>query len=81
MQVGGYGCGFNMPNDSPYMKELIVRWYQFGAFCPVFRTHGCRQGPSEPNTEACNPAQNSCGFNEIWSCELAVPAIRPSGGD
>ena len=69
-----------MPNDSPYMKELIVRWYQFGAFCPVFRTHGCRQGPSEPNTEACNPAQNSCGFNEIWSCELAVPAIRPSGG-
>ena len=25
--VGGYGCNFNMPNDSPYMRELIVRWY------------------------------------------------------
>ena len=24
--VGGYGCGFAKPNDSPYMKELIVRW-------------------------------------------------------
>ena len=31
--VGGYGCSFKMPNDSPYMKELIVRWYQFGLFC------------------------------------------------
>ena len=49
------------------MKELIVRWYQFGAFSPVFRTHGCRQGPSEPNTKQCSPKQGSCGYNEIWS--------------
>jgi alpha-D-xyloside xylohydrolase len=49
------------------MKELIVRWYQFGALCPVFRTHGCRSGPSEPNTKECAPAQGSCGYNEIWS--------------
>jgi alpha-D-xyloside xylohydrolase len=49
------------------MKELIVRWYQFGCFSPVFRTHGCRKGPSEPDTDACRPAQGSCGFNEIWS--------------
>ena len=33
----------------------------------MFRTHGCRNGPSEPNTDQCHPAQNSCGFNEIWS--------------
>ena len=49
------------------MQQLIVRWYQFGAFSPVFRTHGCRSGPSEPNTKQCSPAQGSCGFNEIWS--------------
>ena len=49
------------------MQELIVRWYQFGAFSPVFRTHGCRSGPSEPDTATCKPAQGSCGFNEIWS--------------
>eukprot|EP01043_Picozoa_sp_COSAG02_P023705 COSAG02_NODE_1273_length_13520_cov_2.622010_3_plen_171_part_00 len=49
------------------MQQLIVRWYQFGAFSPVFRTHGCRSGPSEPDTKQCKPAQGSCGFNEIWS--------------
>ena len=35
--VGGYFP--NKDNHSPYMQELIVRWYQFGAFCPIFRTH------------------------------------------
>ena len=44
-----------------------MRWNQFGAFSPIFRTHGCRLGPSEPDTDKCKPAQNSCGFNEIWS--------------
>lgn len=65
--VGGYGCGFSMPNHSPYMQELIVRWYQFGAFCPIFRTHGCRAGTAEPDTDQCRPAQDSCGPNEVWS--------------
>ena len=67
--VGGYGCNYNQPNDSPYMRELIVRWYQFGLFCPIFRTHGCRQGHGEPDTgyPACKPKQASCGFNEVWS--------------
>jgi hypothetical protein len=59
--VGGYGCGESRLPTDPYMQQLIVRWYQFGAFSPVFRTHGCRSGPSEPNTKQCSPAQNSCG--------------------
>lgn len=65
--VGGYGCGMAPPLESPYMRELIVRWYEFGLFCPVFRTHGCRDGPSEPDEGTCHPAQGSCGFNEVWS--------------
>jgi len=65
--VGGYGCDVAKNPMDPYMQELIVRWYQFGAFSPVFRTHGCRSGPSEPNTKECAPAQGSCGFNEVWS--------------
>jgi alpha-D-xyloside xylohydrolase len=65
--VGGYGCGSNQPNDSDYMRELIVRWYQFGLFCPVFRTHGCRDGPSEPDVAPCVGVAGSCGGNEIWS--------------
>merc|ERR1719311_551352 len=66
--VGGYGCGQSYPNDSPYMQELIVRWYQFGLFCPVFRTHGCRAGGDpDPNVGECQPRQPSCGPNEVWS--------------
>jgi len=72
--VGGYGCGFVEPNDSEYMRELIVRWYQFGAFSPVFRTHGCRLGPSEPDSD-CKPAHGSCGYNEIWSYGAATQAL------
>jgi len=39
--------GFVTPdNSSPSFHELMVRWYQYGVFLPVFRTHGCR-----PNNE------------------------------
>ena len=27
------------PTSSPY-AELLVRWFQFGAFCPLYRVHG-----------------------------------------
>ena len=35
--------GFFRPVDqytSPEYHELLVRWFQFGAFCPIFRIHG-----------------------------------------
>lgn len=33
--------GFFAPNRiSPEYEELFTRWYQFGAFCPMFRVHG-----------------------------------------
>ena len=37
----GFGPGQypDGPRDPSY-KELFVRWFQFGAFCPVFRSHG-----------------------------------------
>mmetsp|Transcript_1240 Transcript_1240/g.4154 ORF Transcript_1240/g.4154 Transcript_1240/m.4154 type:complete len:471 (+) Transcript_1240:92-1504(+) len=61
--IGGYGGG-NI--DSPEFRELIVRWFQWGAFCPIFRNHGHRQGG--PSQEGGNPA---CGqtssSNEIWN--------------
>ena len=31
----------------PAFRELIVRWFQFGAFSPIFRLHGHRL----PNTD------------------------------
>lgn len=39
-------------------RELLVRWFQYGTFCPLFRLHGFR----DPITEPQNGAEN-----EIWS--------------
>jgi alpha-D-xyloside xylohydrolase len=33
---GGYDGGI----DDDNYKELYVRWFQYGAFCPIFRSHG-----------------------------------------
>ena len=38
--IGGFQGGD--PND-PLYQEVYVRWYQYGAFCPIFRTHGARK--------------------------------------
>lgn len=65
-----YGCGFSAPQNSTYMQELIVRWYQFGCFSPVFRTHGCRYGHDGGGLEPDDPCVHrtySCGANEVWS--------------
>ena len=80
--VGGFGCPTSPHNDTdPYMQELIQRWYQFGALCPIFRTHGCRAGevPPQPSRPAdiCvqgQGPQGSCGANEIWSFG---PQVQP----
>jgi alpha-D-xyloside xylohydrolase len=40
--IGGFVGG--SPADPGY-RELFTRWFQFGAFCPVFRVHGT--GPSK----------------------------------
>ena len=37
--IGGF---FGGEIDTPYFQELIVRWFQYGAFCPLFRLHGWR---------------------------------------
>jgi alpha-D-xyloside xylohydrolase len=40
--IGGFITGFHFPKgcDDPAYKELYVRWFQFGAFSPIFRAHG-----------------------------------------
>jgi alpha-D-xyloside xylohydrolase len=47
--IGGFISGGNL-ND-PKFRELFVRWFEFGAFSPIFRVHGTR-----------NPDEN-----ELWS--------------
>ena len=38
--IGGFQGGD--PGDPAY-QEVFVRWFQYGAFCPIFRTHGARK--------------------------------------
>jgi len=40
--VGGYWQPYDRPPDDPIYQELYARWFEFGAFCPIFRTHGHR---------------------------------------
>lgn len=57
--IGGFHGGHP---DDPEFRELIVRWFQYGAFCPLFRLHGNR----EPVTyQARIPMTGNA--NEVWS--------------
>ncbi|MGA2086198.1 MAG: TIM-barrel domain-containing protein, partial [Terracidiphilus sp.] len=40
--IGGYHQTFNGEANDPAYQELYARWFEYGAFCPVFRTHGHR---------------------------------------
>jgi alpha-D-xyloside xylohydrolase len=37
--IGGFLGG---DPDDPAYQELFVRWFEYGTFCPIFRTHGAR---------------------------------------
>jgi alpha-D-xyloside xylohydrolase len=59
--IGGF---FGGEVDTPYFRELIVRWFQYGVFCPLFRLHGWRDS-SLAHPEASDPTRG--GPNEVWS--------------
>jgi alpha-D-xyloside xylohydrolase len=40
--IGGYWSPYDHFSDNPAYQELYARWFEYGAFCPVFRTHGHR---------------------------------------
>jgi len=72
--IGGFLSGD--PED-PEFRELIVRWFQFGVFCPIFRLHGYRL--PYPAADFNDPAVycESGGPNEVWSFgEEAYGIIR-----
>ena len=62
--IGGFHGGD--PED-PGFRELLVRWFQWAAYCPVMRLHGNRL----PNVRVLRPdgteAAASGGPNEPWS--------------
>ncbi|HHY86965.1 MAG TPA: glycoside hydrolase family 31 protein [Verrucomicrobia bacterium] len=69
--IGGF---FGGAVDSPEFQELIVRWFQYGVFCPLFRLHGWRNSSLE-DPETSDPTRG--GPNEVWSFgERAYGIIR-----
>ena len=62
--IGGFHGG-NI-ND-PAFKECLTRWFQFGAFSPVFRLHGDREPHKKPLTGVGGGAMPSGADNEVWT--------------
>ena len=58
--IGGFYGG---DIESDYFRELIVRWFQYGLFCPVMRLHGSRNGHDRTR----DILEPTGGDNEIWS--------------
>lgn len=40
--IAGYGWPYERDTRDPAYQELYVRWFQYGVFCPILRTHGHR---------------------------------------
>jgi alpha-D-xyloside xylohydrolase len=57
--IAGYGPPYARDTHDPAYQELYTRWFEFGVFCPVFRTHGHR-------------ANNE---NELFSYGPATPTL------
>jgi alpha-D-xyloside xylohydrolase len=65
--IGGF---VTADNKSPQFQELMVRWYQYGVFLPVFRTHGYR-----PNNEPWNIGGDS--YRHIRAAMELRERLRP----
>ena len=62
--IGGFHGGIT---DDPEFHELLVRWFEYGAFCPVFRLHGYREPQKAPLGTSGGGICNSGAANEVWS--------------
>ena len=59
--IGGF---WGADTQSEEFRELIVRWFQYGVFCPVMRLHGNRNRHGEKKRDV---KEASGDPNEIWS--------------
>ncbi|MBI9113767.1 glycoside hydrolase family 31 protein [Sanguibacter suaedae] len=62
--VGGFHEG---DSTDPAFHELLIRWMQFGTFCPVMRMHGDRLPYEDVTAADGTPRLRSGGPNELWS--------------
>jgi len=64
--IGGFHGG---DPDDPAYRELLIRWFQFGALSPLMRLHGFRD-PGMP----LGPDMTG-GPNEVWSYGAAAEPV------
>ncbi len=73
--IGGF---FGANINDPAFHELLIRWFQYGCFCPVFRLHGYRW-PLQPQYGTTGGASCISGApNEVWSYGEEVEKILSS---
>lgn len=70
--IGGF---FTSNPQSPEFKNLLVRWFEYGAFCPVMRLHGDRAKDYIPEKTDGTKLLFSGQPNEIWSYGKRVERI------
>ena len=62
--IGGF---FGANVNDPDFHELLIRWFEYGCFCPVMRMHGYRW-PLQPQYGTTGGATCVSGApNEVWS--------------
>ena len=72
--IGGFHGG---NPDDPAFRELLIRWFCYGTFCPVMRLHGERQPLKPPMGTEHGAACVSGADNEVWSFgEEAYEVLR-----
>ena len=62
--IGGFHGG---STESEAFREVLIRWFEFGCFCPVMRLHGFRAPFKKPLGTKGGGVKISGAENEIWS--------------
>ena len=72
--IGGFHGGWP---ESPEFRELLIRWFQWGCYCPVMRLHGDRRPMEKVFRRDGTEVLSSGSANEIWSYgEEAEPILE-----
>ena len=62
--IGGFHGGKTADED---FHELLIRWFQWGAYCPVMRMHGDRQPFTDIIAKDGTSREHTGADNELWS--------------
>ncbi len=62
--IGGYWPPHDNPLADASFQELYARWFEYGVFCPIFRTHGHR------------PANEIWAFDKVEPILIAYDKLR-----